>query len=261
MDGSSRRVLIDTEISGRNWITLDLANRFVLHYIYLSCLPMRRWSWILLFPIGNCGTKQMNTCCGYKFDFKNLKPIWNCGTKQMNTCCGYKFDFKNIKPLLFLYPSFQIITNLRQKKCLKKNNNKLIITTWFHTFWTNVIKFLPVACTHLVAWACLNIFVITIEFSCHRIGIIVDWHKHRDMCMRMAALPDAGCRCHVIEERVRNCLCHGLCLSLLDASYDDISTSISVRLTNLLIFFALIFLSIAFSFGYAFIYVNVFFTC
>lgn len=39
MDGSSRRVLIDTEISGRNWITLDLANRFVLHYyyIYLSC--------------------------------------------------------------------------------------------------------------------------------------------------------------------------------------------------------------------------------
>ena len=64
---------------------------------------------------------------------------------------------------------------------------------------------------------------------------------------------------YVIEERVRNCLCHGLCLSLLDASYGDISTSISVRLTNLLIFLALIFLSIAFSFGYAFIYVNVFF--
>ena len=64
---------------------------------------------------------------------------------------------------------------------------------------------------------------------------------------------------YVIEERVQNCLCHGLCLSLLDASYGDISTSISLRLTNLLIFLALIFLSIAFSFGYAFIYVNVFF--
>lgn len=50
----------------------------------------------------------------------------------MNTCCGYKFDFKNLKPLLFLYPSFQIIPNLRQKKCQKKviikNNNKYMVS-------------------------------------------------------------------------------------------------------------------------------------
>lgn len=62
---------------------------------------------------------------------------------------------------------------------------------------------------------------------------------------------------YVVEERVRNCLC--LCLSFLDASYGDIGTTISLRLTNLLIFLALIVLSIAFSFGHVFIYVNAFF--